>query len=56
MGTHLGLAGTNVSREAREGKGGRRQNDSIGGSGTGEAEVPNGRAESPGLTKPGQEV
>lgn len=37
---------------AREGRQGRRQSDSIGGSGTGEAEVSNGRGKSPGLTKP----
>lgn len=38
-------AGTDVT-EAGEGRGGRRQNDSIGGSGTGEVEVPNGRGKS----------
>lgn len=38
-------AGTDVSGTA-EGRGGRRQNDAIGGSGTGEAEVPNGRGKS----------
>lgn len=43
-------AGTDVS-EAREGRGGRRQRDSVGGSGTGEVEVSNGRGKSPGLPK-----